>query len=330
MNHKLEYVYKVRIDGSRFSQSTTPTNLQCKVGDVVLCQFDQENQSISIKRQATIEDAWLEVALTKSQLVKSEMQKRQIEYNLDDISNALKLEKASSNANSTVVAAFCDWKTLFEKDNRSSSSVRLIRSLSKLFLKTLDENKTLSEDEKEQLLIAALDKKDWLKAVGLMLSGADARQINDRGDTSLMISTKDKDYLLTEFLLAVGFSPFEENNQGVCAADIAKRRGDEKFLAMFQKFSSYAESYRHSCNSRQASGSLREQLTLLQTQNQDEGNRPSGPTTSESVTLADAQYLEDASSDNHDATRYWGQSFRDGGQFGSPCGMDDFGDESSP
>ena len=332
MNHKLEFVYKLRTDGSHTYHSAVPTKLQYKVGDVVLCQFDQEKQSIIIRRQATVEDAWHQFALTKSQLERSEIQKSRVEQDLDDLNNALRTEKSSAIGNSEIVSAFGDWKNFLQenKDDKSNDHVRLIRSLSKLFLKALNEFQDYSEDERNQKLTIALNEKDWLKATSIMLSGADARRANERGDTSIMRSTKDKDYALTKFLLVFGVSPFEENDIGVSAANIARRRGDEKFLVLFRSFSSYAENHRRSSISHESSSSFREQLTLLQTQNQDEGSRSSEPTTSESTNLADAQYLQDMSSDQHDATRYWGQSSRDGGQFGSHPGMDDFGDESSP
>lgn len=349
-----KHVYNVRLAQSS-PRPAVATSSKYRTGLLVLCQFDAEDQSISILRQATAEDVWEQLDSTKpvnvslkqantedsrqviassaaSKGVLDDAKLSQLQNPIEDMSNALKTEMAKNADNRYIVSAFCDWNNSFKEcDSAERGHLTLIiRSLSQLFLQAVEQNRSLCDSKRDQMLLTSLHKGDWLQAVTLILSGADIRQANERGDTLLMNSTAKRDYHLTKFLLAAGACPFEENGKGLSAFAISKRIKYEKFLTLFETFPRHTKKSGHLSTSSGPSSSFKEQMTLLQTQNQDEGNRPSGPTASESTTLADAQYLQDTSSDKHDATRYWGHSFRDGGQFGSHPGMDDFGDESSP
>ena len=199
--------------------------------------------------------------------------------------------------------------------------------------------KEKSLEEKNKLFAESVECGDYSTAIHWLLLGAEVDcAINERKDTPLMQSAiKNQSLIATGFLLAVGAHPLSENESqsveyenGVSANSAANERGrniDGGIKSLLREGLSLAKAKKRIPIIHRRH--LQPKMLVvtdgsgISAQNQDGATRSS-------MSVGDAQVLQDIRSDRHDASRDWGYSARDDGGFGSYPLMDDFGDESSP
>lgn len=324
----LDRFYAVISPGDVRPYSAEKTRAEYAIGDFVSCKVHKGLNSIEILEKANYQHLCAEIDFLNQGFGRLRSSNWMLSNSLEDIKRAFGEEYEKNKGNGRVAAAFGLWRGVLSVGDsvESERCTQLIQSMSRLFLKKLESQKALSQKAKDEMLLHAFAKEDWIQAVFFLLSGANVNQHDEIGSTLLMKNIVAKRYNIAEFLIAAGACPVVANKKGISALSVAKERGDKVALLLFENAPSYTRNSAIVSAHNRRSRSNIDCLTDVpegEAQNQDE-------IVQKSASVEDATSIQDQSKDQHDGSKDWGFMARDQGGFGSYPLVDDYGDESSP